>query len=498
MRGFIRIFPLIGKKYLWLFGLMSLFIMVGAVVSADDHFNRPYHAVPGLIDIRSTFSDGVHTIEELVQMARSRGFRVLFINDHDHISLSYGIYPFRNVLRYKKTFPSIKTHGPEQFLAEIRRVSEKYPDMIIIPGCETAPFYYWSGSWTKKNLTVHDIDRKLLIINFTRPDDYKYIPNIGNTLSLRYTKKLLPGVAFYIVPLLIGFILLKWKGRFRYIAVLLILFSLLSIIDWNPFRSSPFSPYHGDQGMAPFQEVIRYVNERGGLSFWNYPEQRSGKRKYGPIHVDTPPYPEVIKDSYGYTGFAAIYGDWFSITDPGREWDTVLDDYCRNKRKRPPWGISAADFHEDSRHGQKLGSFPTVFLTGTLSKEGVLEAMKNGRMYCSRGNADIWPKLDYFHIYGDGDQKAFMGETLKTSRYPIIRFRVSYNNHQKAKMAVHLIRGGTLLQTFSSETPMEVAYVDKEIPRGKKTFYRLLDAKKNLASNPIFVEYHPPDSEPPR
>ena len=84
--------------------------------------------------------------------------------------------------------------------------------MMIISGCETSPFHYWTGSWFKKNLTVHEYDRRLIVINFTLPEDYKYIPNIGNTLSLRYTRGLLPGVVFYIVPLLIGFVLLKWKG----------------------------------------------------------------------------------------------------------------------------------------------------------------------------------------------------------------------------------------------------------------------------------------------
>ena len=102
---------------------------------AESAIEAPYKAVPGLMDLRSQFSDGKHSIDELVLMARARGFKVLFINDHDRIQLSFGIYLFRNVFRYKKEFPSIMTHGPKHFLKEIERISKKYPDMIIVPGC---------------------------------------------------------------------------------------------------------------------------------------------------------------------------------------------------------------------------------------------------------------------------------------------------------------------------------------------------------------------------
>ena len=117
----------------------------------------PYQALPGLIDIRTSFSDSVHSMEEIVTMARSRGFKVIFFNDHDRVALSYGLPPFRRVLRYKEELPSIMTHGPEQYLAEISRLSMQYPDMILVPGCIVSPFYYWTGSWLKGDLTVQSV-----------------------------------------------------------------------------------------------------------------------------------------------------------------------------------------------------------------------------------------------------------------------------------------------------------------------------------------------------
>ncbi len=38
---------------------------------------------------------------------------------------------------------------------------------------------------------------------------------------------------------------------------------------------------------------------------------------------------------------------------------------------------------------------------------------------------------------------------------------------------------------------MEVEYVDKEAPHGEMTYYRLMNTRGDLTSNPIFVTYNP-------
>jgi hypothetical protein len=466
--------------------MIALLFFVMPLTCHADH-GSPYTAAPGLVDLRTGFSDGAHSMEEVVRMARQRGFKVLFMNDHDRIALSYGLPPFRRIFRYKKEFPSIMTHTPEEYLNEVRRLSKKFPDMVIIPGCITSPFYYWTGSWFKKNLTVHDYDRRILIVNFSDPEDYKGVPAIGSGPSFRYTASLLPGWIVFLVPFFIGFLLLKYKGISRFIGVFLVVFASLAMIDCHPFRNSAFSPYKGNQGIEPYQEVIDYARERGALVFWNYPEQRSGVRKHGPIFVSTPPYPQVLHESKRYTGFAAIYGDNITATEPGAEWDRVLNAYCRGERKSPPWGVSTADFHEDGRLGLKLGAFPTTFLVSEFSARGILEAMEKGRMYCSRGNGEVWPKLEIFHVTGEDHKGAVMGETLSTSQYPRIRFRISVGAEQP--MRVMLIRGGTVVATFNGEGPIDADYVDREIPSGITTYYRLMDTSKHLTSNPIFVRY---------
>jgi hypothetical protein len=428
-------------------------------------------------------------MEEIVTMARSRGFKVIFFNDHDRVALSYGLPPFRSILRYREELPSIMTHGPENYLDEISRLSKQYPDMILVPGCINSPFYYWTGSWFKGDLTVHQYDRKILILNFDRPEQYRSIPAIGNDLSFRYTHLLFPRFLLFLIPFLIGLLLLFWRGTGRKAGFVIAVVSAIAMVDYNPFRSSLYTAYHGGRGIAPFQEVIDYVREQGGFSFWNYPEQRSGVRRHGPASLNTPPFPEVLEQSFDYTGFAAIYGDMITVTDPGKEWDRTLNEYCSGVRTNAPWGISTADFHEDGRLGLKLGAFPTTFLVKEISKKGVLEAMEKGRMYCSKGDGRVWPVIDYFNVSNEEGKTAFMGETLTTTSPPVIRVRVSMNSDKEQPMTLLLIRGGTLIKSFGVQTPVQLEYTDHEAPKEETTFYRLIDKNKHLTSNPIFVKY---------
>ncbi|MDD5170765.1 MAG: hypothetical protein PHN75_18255, partial [Syntrophales bacterium] len=105
-----------------------------------------YKQIAGLIDLRTTFSDGAYTVEQLTILARERGFRVVFVTDHDRMAMSYGLPPFRNVIKKSEEYNSTNVSGPERYLQTIHDVQAKYPDMIIIPGSETAPFYYWTGN----------------------------------------------------------------------------------------------------------------------------------------------------------------------------------------------------------------------------------------------------------------------------------------------------------------------------------------------------------------
>ena len=445
--------------------------------------------VAGLIDLRTTFSDGNLDPETLVKLARNKGFGALVVNDHDRMVMEYGLPPFRNILKKRIELNSINKRGAEEYLNSLRAIETKFPDMIIIPGSETAPSYYWSGSYFKKNLTAHNHEKRILTIGLEKPGDYRDLPIIHNGFSNRFTTNFLPGILIALIPLIFGVLLLRRKGVFRICGVTIGVLSILSIINTDLFRSSPFDQYHGDRGIAPYQLLIDYVNSRGGLTFWNYPETRPGIRKMGPIFLDTHPYPEVLEESKGYTGFAALYGDTITVTEPGNIWDRVLLAYCRGERDRPAWGISTADFHKEGEAGELLGNFPTVFFVHRKTKGGILKALKNGKMYACRGNYPHIAKLEEFSVSSvKGEVMGISGDEVVLEGNPRIKIALSAPEPTKNRVTVRLIRSGEVIERFEGQLPIKIDFEDAYCKPGEKIYYRMdLHGHGKLVSNPIFV-----------
>ncbi len=468
-----------------IFYLIPAFIFVSLSLAGATE----YIQVPGLIDLRTTYSDGALDPESLARLARQRGFDLIFINDHDRLVMEYGIFPFRNILRKRIELNSLNDEGAENYLNAIRRAQDQNPDMIIIPGSETAAFYYWTGSYFGDDLTAHNYERRILTIGMDKAKDYEDLPILHNGLSTRYSIGFLPVFLPFLISLVLGLFLLRWRGILRISGIIISVISLLFLINTDPLRSSPFDQYHGDQGIAPYQLLIDYVESRGGLTFWNYPETKSGVRKMGPIFVDTPPYPQVLEQSRGYTGFAALYGDNITVTEPGHLWDRVLLEYCRGERDRPPWGISTADFHGDGRDGEILGNFPTVFLVGKKTREEVLSAMRRGRMYAYSGTYPQMMVLKEFSVCSAGcEAKAVSGEEMILNEPPRIRISLFSKEPSEDRVKVRLIRSGEVVQSFQGSLPMEIEHEDTYYKPGEKVFYRV-DARGcgTLVSNPIFV-----------
>ncbi|NIO49838.1 MAG: hypothetical protein GTN73_10450 [Candidatus Aminicenantes bacterium] len=484
-----------GRKLVSIFIIAFMVVIIKSHALADDDIQE-YIQIPGLIDIHTDFSDGAHTLEYLIKLAKKRGIDVLFINDHDRKILEYGMRPFQNILKKRVEEPSINKGGPENYLNMIESASKKYPDSILIPGAESAPFYYWKGSYFKKNLTACDWEKHLLIVGLEEPKDYEGLPILHNGYSTKYVLSSIPIASFLLLAILIvGLYMIKWKGIIRYSGITISVFALLLVINNHPFKSSPYDQYHGAQGISPYKLLIDYANSRGGMVFWNHPETKSGKGKLGLIFRDTPPYPQVLKDSKNYSGFAALYGDSITITEPGNIWDKVLIEYCSGQRENPVWGISSADFHKEGGAKDKLGNFPTFFLVKSKTKKDILDALKKGRMYASRGDVDF-PRLilENFSIADSKTlQKGSLGEEIFSKGYPRINASISTTDSEKENsVIVRLIRSGNLIKTFSAETPLSINFKDDFFEHGKKIYYRLdaIDEKgRKLVTNPIFVRF---------
>lgn len=473
--------------------LKRMALLIPAIVFLTSYtvWASGYIQVAGLVDLRTTYSDGELHPEALVNLAKERGFEVVFINDHDRLVMEYGLFPLRNILKKRVELNSINKEGAEKFLRCIKETAEKFPEMIIIPGSETAPFYYWTGSYFNKNLTAHNYEKRILTIGLEDHEDYKNLPILHNGFSTRYIMIFIPQILLFLIPFVMGLFMLRWKGFSRIWGIVICGLALLFFINGAPFSSSPFDQYHGDQGVAPYQKVIDYVDKRGGLTFWNYPETRSGVRKMGPIFVNTPPYPEVLHQAKGYTGFAALYGDTITLTEPGNEWDRVLLEYCSGERDRPVWGISTADFHKDGGSGERLGNFPTVLLVREKTETEILFAMQQGRMYACRAKYPQRIVLNDFSVCSVGcKNKAVSGEEIALSENPRVHVFLSLKEPTENRVKIRLIRSGELLEVFEGSLPIEIDYEDKYFKPGRKIYYRI-DVKGcgTLVSNPIFVTF---------
>jgi hypothetical protein len=475
---------------------LLLILFVSTFTFSGSAQTDEYIQIPGLIDLRTDFSDGSHTLEYLIQLAKKRGFDVLFITDHDRKVLEYGIRPYQHILKKRVETPAINKGNPKSYLNMIQAASKKHPDMILIPGAESAPFYYWRGSYFKKNLTVCDWERHLIIVGLENPEDYGELPILHNGFSTKYLSSWISvGFFLILIPLAAGIFLITKGGILRWSGIVLSLLSLLLLINNQPFRSSPYDQYHGNQGISPYQLLIDYVNSRGGMVFWNHPETKSGQGKLDFIFKDTPPYPQVLTESKNYSGFTALYGESTSITEPGQLWDEVLTEYCSGLRTNAVWGISSADFHQEGAAGEKLGNFPTVFLVKRKSKQDILDALRNGRMYAYRGDVSL-PRLilQDFSITGtDNSSRGTMGEEIQLKGSAEINIHITTSNPEEGHaVEVRLIREKKLLKTFSGKIPLILNYVDESLEPNKKTYYRLdvRDRKSRIiVSNPIFVHF---------
>jgi len=453
-----------------------------------------YEQTPALMDLRTTFSDGAYDPETLIQMAARKGFSVIFLNDHDRVVMEYGLPPFRNIIKKKEELNSINKSGADRYLRIIAGLRKMYPDVILIPGTESTPFYYWTGSPFTGNLTANDHERRILTMGLEMPEDYETLPILHNGLSGSHIRAAMPALAAFILCFLIAVYFLFRHGWWRISGAVLAILSAGFFINTVFDRPSPFDAYHGRQGAAPYQLFIDAVGQKGGLTFWNYPETQSGVRKLGPIQVKTLPYPGMLLETRNYTGFAALYGDTVTITEPGNVWDVVLGEYCSGFRERPPWGIATADFHKEGGSGQKLGDFQTVLWLTEKSSRSVMTALKTGKMYACQGRFPNIPRLDEFSVSAaepDTAPRMISGDELILERNPRIRITVSGGVAGAGKeVQVRLIRAGTLIQIFKGTLPLDIDYTDFLETPGEKIYYRMdMTGYGIIVSNPIFVKF---------
>jgi len=485
-------------KYLVAISLILIFIIFA--YAAD---GAPYLNVKGILSLQSNFSDGKYSLEEIAELSRRKNVKIIIPSDDLLRRWEYGIKPLENLIKKRVEENSLLRIGIEKYLNRIKRLNGLFRDMVIVEAAAAAPFYWWDGSPWKRNLSLNDWHREMLVVGLENPQDYKGLPVVSNA-SL--TPKNLKNISQIILPflsILLGIFLIYKKITRKIIfkdtvfIIPLLLYKRLGylfvsigiIFLWNNwyFPASSFDQYHGDRGLKPYQEFIDYVNARGGLCFWLHPE---GAEVGSVGHVATYTYKpaSILRETYGYVGFPALQlvGEVNSAALAGNVWDEILLEYCRGRRKQPVWVVGELGFQDK----EKIDSVQTIFLLKELSRRAVLNALKKGKMYAKLDYKENSLNLEDFSIQdGDSKNSGFMGDEVNCSAAPFINVKGNFPG--PAKIKVDLIRNGKIIQSFEiDKSPFKIEFQDEFIEANKKIYYRLYiesSSGAKIITNPIFV-----------
>ncbi len=474
--------------------LCTAFFSVGSLA-----YSEGYKPVSGVIHLDSTVSGGALSPEEVARIAHDAGVEIAIFTDHDTMRWEYGLLPLRSFVRKVVEKNSIHSYGEASYLKTIRGLNQKYPGMLIVPGAESIPFYWWKGSYFTKDLTLMDGHKHLLVMGLKNAEDYKNLPSIGRGYPRKITSgtcmSLWPACFFVFAWFLFSSAKGKPNGKPLKIAGTMCLFpGIIVLLNNFPFTAPCYDQYHGSRGTAPYQEVINYVNSRGGVTFWAHPELvEEGNREISGVKCITEPYHENLLKAHDYTGFAAFAAGTKFIIPPGGIWDQILNQYRKRERNRPVWAIGEVDFGDDDSFSIKDSQ--TIFLLKDKSEEAVIEALKAGRIYALHLYTVNAPTLvlDNFTVENvAGKTVAYMGDELRTGENPHLRIHVSCleTDMKNAGYKIDIIRNGEVIHQFKSSGNTEMIYDDNYFKSGECVYYRLdIDGPSRIISNPIFVKF---------
>lgn len=444
-----------------------------------------YIQLSAVTHIHSSFShDGVKSLEYWVQEAEKAGIDVFIPTDTALARWEYGVWPLRGFIKKVVEKPSVLSLGPDNYLNAIEYFRKKYPNVLIIPGIEIAPSYYWGGSIWNKRLILKNWNRHMLVIGLDRGEDYRKLPIVSNQNIGEWN---IAGVALVTGLLAIGFILRKKSGKLTGNVVIAI--GILAGVYFYPFKSFDFHPYFNDPGYKPYQKLIDYVVDRGGLIFWAHPEAPNWAKPTGVapgVYIQTKPYPEAILNSDNYTGFGYWWEGYREVGGTGGYWDEALLQYINGKRKRPPLAIAELDIGTDGHSDAKINTLRMVLWAKAKTKPDMLDAMSGGRFYIT-SSTDFSLK-EFYVVTGSG--RVYPGEYVNhVSEVAFHIELISLNKQMTYKINLDIIRNGKPWKNLEVNVPCSLKVRDVSVTK-EPAYYRLVVTKGTeckLVTNPVFV-----------
>ena len=313
-----------------IFLFLSLFIFFPVNRSTAEGRQR----IEAILHIHSTYSfKGELTPEEIVGIAHEKGLGAVVFADDAIVKISYGVFPFRNLLKISVEETSVFKRGLHHYLRELEKVHRKYPSILVMPGLEVAPFYYWGKFPLLGKGIVRDWNKHMLVMGLDERG-FRSLPLAGCGPLPCKPFKVKDLFRFWgVLSILLGISCFKKRavsyrdemGRilsppsplFRSIGWSLVLAGTLGLVENYPYCEPAVTIYSSVGKILPYQRVIDHVQKKGGLVFWAHPEARDIPRTVGPVTFLTNPYPEALEETKEYTGFAVFHEGFKTIGPPG-------------------------------------------------------------------------------------------------------------------------------------------------------------------------------------
>jgi len=461
----------------YLFGLSILF--------AQQSYNLSFTTVSCVLHIHSNFSSGKNSIEEIVDLAKQHNIDCVVLTDHFLRKVEYGLWPFRGVIKKSMSSPSVMKIGVEKYLSKIEEMNKKQKDVIVIPGLEITPHYFWSIE--ENSLVINNLHKHMLIIGLDKKNLFYSLPVIGNESNAGKIRIL----SFWpIVFILLG---IFFKSKF------LVIFSIIFLAINYPFKYLPFDQYK-NYSELPYQNLINYINSIpqyygtnsiAPLIVWAHPEAPNYEKKYLlktirklKIFTQTIPYGESLLKTYDYNGFGIFAEGYRDVGGVCKIWDNILTEYCKGIRKRPVWCYSEVDFGESS---DPLYVRKNILYVKDKNYRSIIEALKNGNFYALWRNEDKELLLKNFKVCS---QSAMFGEKYKlNSSDVVLEFEVEFSDNSSSEVEIFIISNNAVVYRQKTFTPAKIYFKDSK--PNKFSYYRIYIESKyphKIATNPIFIE----------
>ncbi len=461
------------------------------------------------IHVHSTASTGTLSLEALAARAEQQGLDAIVLSDNFSLEYEYGLPPLPGLLKKTVGFPSVLAYGIERYLDDMQSVQARHPRLVIVPGVEVAPFYYWTGTLWRGDLTMHDAQRNLLVLGLTKAEDYRALPARGNPASFVLDGASLVNAApvLFAVPAL-----LLWKPRRRSadgwrepismarrtVAACCLVLAVTTLVNAWPLGTPPFSSYASQLGYRPYQALVDGANQRGAVVLWSMTEARDlQSHAFGPlgtVTVRTDAHPEALALTSGYAGFGGLYQDTRMVTAAGGLWDQLIQAHRGRAQSAGPAMIGEIAFHGLADKGKDLDRVVTTVFAQERSVAGVLEAIRSGHAYAAaEGDDGAMLALNEFTLSCDCDPAtAGIGEhlVLSSGSHVVATVRLSARDGKPHPVTLRLIRSGEIIGMTKAETPVQYQVADTQpVPDGG-AYYRLevVGRSGELLTNPVYVD----------